>query len=142
MRLTTFLTIALTLVGCSPIPHEDLLGYWKSNEPKTLESMRATPGITEKAKELFEKDFFGKLVIEYKADTYRAKFEREEDNIEEFDQYYPYKILKKGEGYYLVESYSQHLEENETKKIYMDGNCYYVLVSKWNFREYFCRFDK
>lgn len=78
--------------------------------------------------------------MEYKVDTYRAKYELEEDNIEEFYKYYSYKVPEKGEDYFLVESYSHLLEEKETKKIRLDGDCYYVLVSKWNFREYFCRF--
>ena len=139
MNLIIILILALSLFGCSQKPHKNLLGYWKSDEQKTLESMRVTPGVTDKAKELFENNFFGKLVVEYKEDTYRAKYVDEEDNLEEFYKYYPYKVIEVNEDYYLVESYSQLLGENEIKKIYKDGDCYYVLISKWSFREYFCR---
>jgi len=129
----------LPILGCSNDTHQDLLGYWKSNEQKTLESMRNTPGITEEAKEMFTGNFFGKLVIEYKKDTYRALYENEEENPKEFYQYQPYKVLKVTNEYYLTESYSDLLEEIEIKKLYKEGDCYYVFTSKWNFKEYFCR---
>jgi hypothetical protein len=139
MKTVINLIIVVSLIGCSQIPHKDLLGYWKSNELKTLTSMRSTPGVPEKSKEVWGNNIFGKLVVEYKENTYRSKFELEEDNIEEFYQYYPYKVLEKGTNYYLLESQHQLFDETETKTIYMDGNCYYVLVSKWKFREYFCK---
>jgi len=139
MKIAINLIIVVSLIGCSQIPHQDLLGYWKSDESKTLKSMRSTPGITEKSKELFENNFFGKLVVEYKEDTYRSKFELDEDNIKEFYKYYPYKVLEKGPNYYLLQGQDLLFGGTDTRKIYMDGDCYYVLITKWKFREYFCR---
>ncbi len=101
--------------------------------------MSKVKDITPEALELFEGDFFGKLIVEFKEKTYRAKSPNAEDNIDEFYEYYPYKIIEKGEGYYLIESYSHLLEENEIKKFTIEGDCYFVPISKWNFNEYFCK---
>lgn len=131
--------ITLLLFGCGNVPHKDLLGYWKSDEKKTLESMNSKPEITEKAKEVFKNDFFGKFIVEYKIDTYRARFEKKEENIEEFDQFYPYKVIDITDEYYFLESYDLLQDTIEKKKIYKDGDCHFVLISKWEFREYFCR---
>ena len=131
--------LALSIIGCSNNEHQDLLGYWKSNEQKTLESVRNTPGITDKAKKIFNNNFFGKLIIEYKIDTYRALYENDEENPKEFYQYQPYSLLEVTNEYYLAESYNDILEEKEIQKLYKDGDCYYVFTSKWNFKEYFCR---
>jgi len=142
MKLFVYLAMVVTLLGCSKPPHEELLGYWKSNESRTLESMRKTPGIPMETREFFENNFFGKLVVEYKVDTVRSKYELDKDNIEEFYKYYPYKVLEKGKNYYLLESHSYISDENDINKIHMEGNCYYALVTKYDFREYFCRIEK
>lgn len=39
------------------------VGRWKSDEALTLEDMRKHPEVTEKALLLFEKNFFGRLVL-------------------------------------------------------------------------------
>ena len=39
------------------------VGRWKSDEALTLEDMRKHPEVTEKARLLFEKGFFGRLVL-------------------------------------------------------------------------------
>lgn len=139
MKQAILTALATTLVACAHSPHEELIGFWRSNEAKTLESMHATPSVTKEAKQFLEDGFFGHYVVEFRKDTYRALSEIEEENIEEFYKYYPYKIVEKGEDYYLIESYSLLLEENEIRKIYMEGDCYYSLISKWDFRDYYCR---
>jgi hypothetical protein len=140
MKLATVLLLAPALMSSSDIPHQELLGFWKSNEEKTLASMHATPGVTKKAKEMFENNVFGKRVVEYKIDTYRARYENEEDNSEALNRYYTYRVLEKGENYLILEYRIPLVKNNLRRKtIFMDGNCYYELVSRWNFKEFFCR---
>ena len=136
------LTLLLLLTSFSVESGENLLvGFWKSNEVKTLESMNQTKGVTEQAKNIFEKGFFGQLVIEYREKDYRSRFIKEEDNVEEFDEYIKYKILEETEKFILIESIDLLSNELETKKLFKENNCYYVLVSKWEFKEYFCKFE-
>jgi hypothetical protein len=143
MKRAAVIFSAFLLMGSNDVPHQDLLGVWKSNEEMTLASMRATPGVTKKAKDIFENDFFGRLIIEYKIDSYRARYEDEEDNIDEFHHYYPYRVLDRGDNYYILETRIPLVKDNlRQKTIYMDGECYYQLVSRWNFREYFCRIQQ
>jgi hypothetical protein len=53
------------LSGCigSEAKHHYLFGVWKSNEEMTLDSMNKAEGLTEKARELLENDFFGILLL-------------------------------------------------------------------------------
>ena len=130
--------LSMLIFGNVNAEENPLLGFWKSNEALTIESMRETEGITDKIKAVFEDNFFGKLIVEYRDQDFRAMYEDPKDNIDEFEKYHPYKILDKTDEYYLVESYDLLLNKNEIKKVYRAGKCYYVLISKWNFREYFC----
>ncbi|MDO3388529.1 hypothetical protein QWI17_21965 [Gilvimarinus sp. SDUM040013] len=79
-----FLGFSILLTGClvNFTKQSGLFGVWKSNEAKALDSMRRVVGVSEKAKELFENDFFGHLIAECRADEGRYYFDREEDNIE------------------------------------------------------------
>jgi len=133
----------LVLFFCSGIATaSDLVGFWQSNKELTLKSMRETKGITPEASKLFGGDFFGQLIIEYRNDSYRALFIKPEDNVEALEKYYGYKIVEETEGFYLIESYDPLLEKNEIKKLYKAGNCNYLLVSRWQFKEYFCKIEK
>ena len=139
MHKTIYVIFSVSLFGCSNDDHQGLIGFWKSNEKMTLESMRSTPGITKEAKAIFNNNFFGKLIIEYKSDTYRSLYENEKDNPKEFYQYQPYKVIEVTDKYYVTESYSDLLGENEKQKLYRVGECCYAYVTKWNFKEFFCR---
>ena len=118
-----------------------LIGTWKSDEQKTLASIHSVEGITKEAIDLFENDFFGKLLIHYKTDEYRNYIPGETDDLEEFNKYYPYKVLKKYREYIEISSYSALLEDYEVVKHYWEKDCYYVYTSKWQFKEYFCKVE-
>ncbi len=134
--IAIFFIISL-LVGCSMNPTKSLIGKWKSNEQKTLASVEATKGVSEKAKLLFNKDFFGKLIVEYKKDTYRAWYE----NKEATEGPEPYKLLEATDKYYIVEAIDLLSGKKVPKQMFWDNECYYLLVSKWKFREYFCKVE-
>jgi len=141
MKIFTLLSFVVVLFGCASAPKNSLVGKWKSHEEKTLDSVRNTPGVTEKAMHLFEHDFFGKLINEYSKTTSKTYYENPADNIEGFNVPESYKILEETESYYLLTNKVTELTPNKTVKLYKDGNCYYVFVSRWNFKEYFCRIE-
>ena len=132
------LAVILMLNGCGGkvVPHSTLLGKWKSNEKLTLESMNGVEGVTKKAREVFENNFFGHLVVEYKEKEYRSI--NDKDNIE--SSFVPYEVLEVTDRYIRIREWSDLLKENEESTLYFEGDCYYVITSKFNFREYFCRY--
>lgn len=117
--------------------HSVLIGKWKSNEKLTLESMNSVEGITPKARELFENDLFGHLVIEYKENEYRAI--NEKDNYD--SGFIPYEVLEVTDRYIRIKEWCDILKEYEESTLYLDGDCYYIITSKFNFKEYFCRYE-
>lgn len=139
------ITVALIIVlgGCAqPAKHKSaLIGVWKSNAAKTLQSVRSVDGVTEKAKRLFENDFFGHLIVEYREKEARSYFDQDADNIECIKEFYPYQLIEENEELFIVKEHDR-LEDGEREVVMRrEGDCYYVLFSKWNLREYFCRID-
>ena len=61
--------------GCAAPQQRALVGVWKSDAPRTVASMRATPGIPEDTRRALEADYYGHLVLEYGVDTVRAYFD-------------------------------------------------------------------
>jgi len=134
--LSISLLCAVALMGCDEKPANSLVGKWKSDVSKSLDSMHSMKNIPDETKAYFEKDFFGRLTIEYKPKTYSAVLEGEEGiKPDEF----PYRIVEETDDYYIVES--ELLGAKFNKKLFKDRTCYYELTSEWNFREYFCRVD-
>ena len=113
-----------------------LLGKWKSNEKLTLASMNSVEGVTPKARESFENELFGHLMVEFREKKYRTI--NDKDNYE--SGFVPYEVLEVTDRYIRLREWSDLLKEYEGSTLYLDGECYYVMTSKFNFREYFCRF--
>jgi hypothetical protein len=137
MKRFTFslvLCCATALLGCDNKLANSLVGKWKSDTSKSLQSMRSIKEIPEETRAYFEKDFFGRLTIEYKDKTYSAILEGEE-NIKPDE--FPYRIVEETPEYYIVEN--ELLGTKFNKKLFKDRSCYYELTSEYNFREYFCR---
>ncbi|MHC9511182.1 hypothetical protein [Kangiella sp. M94] len=111
-----------------------LVGTWKSNEELTVQSMERTIGIPEKSREAFRNDFFGKLTIKVKKNTFSAYFDGKQLELD-----MEYEVTKINNNSFLIKSYSKQTEDITEQKITIEGDCYYTLVSDWQFREYFCR---
>lgn len=141
MNRLILLAVLSWLSGCSHIhkKESELVGIWKSNSEKTLASMREVEGISCKAKRLFEGDFFGHLIAEYTDVQGRFYFDREEDNTEGMKEFSRYRLLEETPEKFVIEYYDGLTESEVTKELWREGGCYWVLVSKWEFREYFCR---
>jgi hypothetical protein len=120
----------------------DLIGVWKSDEQKTLASMNQTTGVTKEAKKIFEDNFFGRLKTEFRKDEWRAYFDAEEDNVEGMEEFRPYTLIEETDKEFTIEYYDEMNEEKVTKVLHREGNCYWLPVSRWQFREYFCKVSK
>jgi hypothetical protein len=136
MKTTTILLIAMLLFGCDDHKpsHGYLLGTWKSNEQKTLKSMNSIAEVSEESRKLFENGFFGQLVVEYKENESRSLIE--EDGFDTGFQ--SYHVVEVNDSYIKIIESNDILGDIETT-MYPDGDCFYVIVSKYEFREYFCR---
>jgi len=136
MKAITVLIIAMLVLGCESrnSEHHYLLGTWKSNEKMTLESMNGNEGVTEKARTFLENDFFGQLVAEYKENEYRAVNEKDDYDT----GYQPYEVVAVEKGFIRIKGAPDILGDTETT-IYPAGECFYMIVTKFEFREYFCK---
>ena len=107
-----------------------LEGYWKSNEPKTLESMRRAIDLPEKARKLFENNFFGKLHAHIECNRFTTVLDGEVQSSE-------YEIIRLESNVYRLKSYSEILGDIE-QTLRVEGACYSLEISQGKFREYFC----
>jgi len=136
IRFSLLLCVGLVVSACDTQSHNSLVGSWKSDTNKSLDSMRSMKDVPDETKAYFEKEFFGRLTMIYDDATYSAVLKGEEDIKPDS---YPYKIVEESDEYYIVES--ELLGAKYNKKLFKDKSCYYELTSEWNFREYFCRVD-
>ena len=129
-----FMSIYSSNVISSELPSW-LIGVWKSNEALTLKSMNSTPGVTEKAKEILSNNFFGELIHIYTAQSGISYLPEEKaDTTENIE----YKKISIGENNVTLTYYSRIFEEDMDTTLYREKECFYILVTKWEFREYFC----
>ncbi len=119
----------------------ELVGKWKSDAEKTLSTMRDNEEVTEQARVTFEDDLFGKLVAEYTLSGVRFYYEDDSENVEGMKVFRPYSILRQSNSEIVIRYLDQLTDEFIERVLHLENNCYYVLVSKWKFREYFCRMD-
>jgi hypothetical protein len=119
----------------------ELIGVWKSDAEKTLGSMRKVEGINCTARKHFENDFFGHLIAEYTGEKGRVYFDRDEENLEGMKVFAPYKLLRENSEEFVIQYYDDYFDEEVTKVLRREGDCYWLTVSKWKFREYFRRVE-
>lgn len=111
--------------------------------------MNSIDGVTQKAKDLFEDNFFGHLISEYRESEARAYFDNCEveckntkdcDSVcDDFKKFVPYELLEETESYFIIRVYDELLAEEVEKTLHREGNCYYITFSKWDIKEYFCK---
>jgi hypothetical protein len=130
-------TLALLLAaaaGCTS-PENTIVGVWKSDAARTLGSMRSTPGIPEERRRELESDYYGHLVLEYRADTVRAYF----DNAAYDSGPRPYRVIAADSERIVTTEWNELLREFEESVAYRDGECIYGVAPEFGYREYFCR---
>ncbi len=72
-QILVTLAIAVTLSSCGNQTCE-LCGRWRSNAERTLAEMEKSPLLSEKQRQFFRNDFYGKLVVETREKDSRAYF--------------------------------------------------------------------
>jgi len=123
--------------GCAAPQQVAIIGVWKSDAPRTIASMRATPGIPEDARRALEADYYGHLVLEYRDDTVRAYF----DNSNYDSGRRPYQVVSADAERIVTNEWNELLRKFEEGTTYRDGECIFGLAAEWGFREYFCPFE-
>jgi hypothetical protein len=131
-------TLALAACGCAGQTQRALVGVWRSDAARTLESMLATPGIPDATRRTLEADYYGHLVLEYRVETVRAHF----DNEDYDSGRRPYRVLSAGPERVVTSEWNEILLEFEETTTYRDGECIFGLAAEWGFREYFCPFEE
>lgn len=101
--------------------------------------MNEVGGVSVKAKKVFANGFFGRLIAEYRKKDGRVYFGNKEENTEENYKYHPYTLIEESGEYFLISYFDLQEEKKIEIKLYREGDCYYLPVSQWNFREYFCK---
>lgn len=137
--LVPLLIFALSACVQSLQPHNELIGVWKSDAEKTLQSMRSVEGIPEKSKQLLENNLFGHLVVEYREHEARSYFDADEHKATAMKAFYPYRLTEASKDAFVVHYYDETEGKYLTKTLRREGDCYFMPVTKWNFHEYFCR---
>jgi len=131
-------TLAIVVGGCAAPARHGIEGVWKSDARRTLESMRATPGIPDDTRRALEEDFYGHLVLEYRDGNVRAYF----DNGNYDSGRRPYRVLEDEPERVVTSEWNELLGTSEETTTYRDGDCIFGLAAEWGFREYFCPFEE
>ena len=115
-----------------------LIGVWKSNSELTLASLSTTDGISDDSREYLKQNVFGLLTREFTATEVRTYFGRIKEG-EPGSSYQPYRILESNDNKIVIEHTDPLTGKRTVSTLYPENNCYYELVSKWQYKEYFCR---
>jgi hypothetical protein len=134
-RAAQVAVIAAALQGCAA-PHAALIGVWKSDAARTLEALRAAPGIPPERRRALENDYYGHLVVEYRRSTVRAYF----DNSDYDSGRRPYEVVEVAPDRIVTREWNELLLQFEESTTYLDGECIYGLDA--GYREYFCPFTE
>ena len=98
--------------------------------------MKSSTLITEKQREFFSKDFFGKLIVETTPEKSRAYFPDQRPSDVEWE---PWELVSESGGEIKTRTY----ENGEWKEhtLLVEGDCYRVEQPQFGFGEWFCRLN-
>ncbi len=138
MLRCSLIATSIFMVGCGPPAHQAIIGVWRSDTERTLESMREATDLPSGIRAQLENDFFGYLVVEYQEDTIRARFL----NSSYDTGYQPYEVITVSEEKIVTREWNELLQQFEMSTTYLDGECIYGKNAQYTFREYFCPFEQ
>ena len=121
------------MIACSPA-HQAIIGTWKSDADRTLQSMNSVTDIPPEVRAQFESDYYGHLIVEYRIDTVRARF----DNANYDSGYRPYEVVSVSDKKVVAREWNEILQTFETSTTFFEGECIYGISAEYEFREYFC----
>jgi hypothetical protein len=127
----------IILQGCQfqSVPHEAILGKWKSNAELTLRSVSKTKGLTNQSRSFLHDDFFGHLETEFKENESRT-INRRENYDSGFE---PYEVLEVSDKHVRIKAWSNFFQNYDERVLYLEGDCFYEIFRQFGFRQYFCR---
>ena len=127
--------LALSACGTGTVPHEAILGKWKSNAPLTLQSMYATEGLAPHSRAFLNNAFFGYMETEIRETESRTTNKR--DNYD--SGFEPYTVLEVTDRFVRIKAWNSFFQDYDVRTLYLEGNCYYEIFKVFRFRQYFCR---
>ncbi len=122
-------------------PSNPLIGIWKSNSERTLASLNTVEGISDDARKYLKQNVFGLLTREFTATELRTYFGQVKAG-EQSSKFQPYRIVETNDNKIVIEHTDPLTNKKTVSTLYPEGECYYELVSKWQYKEYFCREDE
>ena len=110
-----------------------LCGEWISNEQMTLESMNKSGQVTKKQRDLFSKNFFGKLKLIYTQNKVTTFYAGETTVA-------GYTLTQNPKSGYTIKL-SDDAISSSGQEIWFTNNhqCYYSVIGNLHFNEYFCK---
>jgi hypothetical protein len=134
----TLMLTSIFMVGCSPPAHQAIIGTWKSDAERTIQSMHQVADLSPRIQSHFENNYYGHLIVEYRVDTVRARF----DNSNYDTDYQPYKVISVSNENIITSEWNEILKIFETSTTFIDGECLYGISAEYKFREYYCPFEQ
>lgn len=136
MRIVLSMVFVWGLLACNTLEEKTLEGRWQSDEALTLASMALVKEhMPAEHAALFENGFFGQMIVERTAEKSRSYLSGDAAG-----KWSAYKIVQRHKDYVVVAQADDEGQERKTR-IYVEGDLTYVIVSKYQFREYFKRID-
>ncbi len=111
-----------------------LIGKWKSNAELTVQSLNQIEGISEQSLKYLKQNVLGRLTVEFTNTTTRSYFGQAKSD----DKFSPYKVLQQTDGFSKIEHTDPLTGKIIISPLYWQNDCYYELVSKWQYKEFFC----
>lgn len=130
-------TLLLLSAGCADqrVPHEAILGIWKSNAELTEESLKDSGKLSPHSRDFLTDDFFGHQVVEIRENESRTTHEK--DNYD--SGFEPYQVLEVSERFVRIKAWSNFFKSYDERVLYLEGNCYYEIFRHFGFRTYYCK---
>lgn len=134
MRKLLFIFILLVLAACNKEKSTSALeGVWVSNRALTVSNFRENDSLTEKHQK-FLMNHLGKMRVSFRGNQSRVFFEdikESEVNAIQFE------VLVSNQDYIDLEM-SQSIFESNTVRHHWVGDCYYLNIEGYGYKEYFC----
>jgi len=137
MSRMLIISCCVILQGCQfqSVPHEAILGKWKSNAELTLKSVSKTKGLTKQSRSFLHDDFFGHMETEFTENESRTINERDD-----YDSgFEPYEVLEVSDNHVRIKAWSNFFQSYDERVLYLEGDCFYEIFRQFGFRQYFCR---
>ena len=136
-KVFVILLTCLLVMSCGDTKECRLCGTWKSDSVRTLDEMKSSTLLTEKQRELFLNDFFGKLTVELTPEMGRAYFPDQQPSEVPWERWEV--VAEEGQKMTIKSEIEGQWKEYQ---IYLQGNCYRVEQPHLGFGEWFCRLSR